>query len=296
MSFFSRKKRHPSSNFHLSNGLTVTAQSTREQPPQQLSQSHAQQNQQLSSSNSLATNGLTTSPSAPYQQQQPFPGTPQLQPHSPQTNQSTPNSPPTGTDGLTTSQSTQHHPLQQQPFRSASQSQLHSPQANEQLSTSNSLSTNSPTSQSTQQQPSQGQLFPTRSQSQPHTPQADQQPWLLCTWSAHSPQPEPSPSPFPRHGHALTATATTTGELFLFGGYTHESASDDLYVISTRDLSARQLRARGVDPGPRIGHAALLSSTILLIWGGKTNFSEQNAVNQRQDDSLNLLNLGALCS
>lgn len=237
------------------------------------------------SSNSPPTNGLT----AQFTRQQPS------QWRSQQDQQlSISNSPPT--NKLTMSQSTQQQPAQQQPSPTTSQSQPHSPQANQQLSTSNSPPTNRLTLQPTQQRPPPPPppLFPTGSQSQSHTPQSIEQPWLCCTWFAHTPQPEPSPSPFPRHGHALTATATAAGELFLFGGYIRGSASDDLYVISTRDLSARQLRARGEVPGPRIGHAAMLTSTILLIWGGKTNFSDQNALNQRQDDSLSLLNLGAL--
>ena len=247
MSFFSRKKKQQSSNSPPTNGLT--AQFTRQQP----SQSHSQQDQQLSISNSPPTNELTMS------------------------------------------QSTQQQSPQQQPFPTTSQSQSHIPQANQQLSTSNSPPTNRLTLQPTQQRPPPPPpLFPTGSQSQSHTPQSIEKPWLCCTWFAHTPQPEPSPSPFPRHGHALTATATAAGELLIFGGYIHGSASDDLYVISTRDLSARQLRARGEVPGSRIGHAAMLTSTILLIWGGKTNFSDQNALNQRQDDSLSLLNLGAL--
>lgn len=292
MSFFSRKKSHHlTANYFPFNDLTV--QSTRQQPSKLLSQSHSrsQHNQKLSTSVSPATNGLTTSQSTqqqlqhpldpPHPPQRPFPTTSQSQSHSPQPNEqlSTPNSPPT--DKPTTSQ---QHPPQQQSLPNTSQSQF---------PTSNSPRTNGLTSQSQQHPPPQP--FPTTSQSQSHSPQANQQPSLLCTWSAHIPQPEPSPSPFPRHCHALTATATTAGELFLFGGYIHDSASDDLYVISTRDLSARQLRARGEVPGPRIGHAAVLTSTILLIWGGKTNFSDQNALNQRQDDSLNFLNLGALC-
>jgi hypothetical protein len=36
----------------------------------------------------------------------------------------------------------------------------------------------------------------------------------------------------------------------------------------------------------------VLTSTTLLIWGGKTDFSDQEAQNQSDDDSFYLLNLG----
>jgi hypothetical protein len=65
-------------------------------------------------------------------------------------------------------------------------------------------------------------------------------------------------------------------------------------VISTRDFSTTLLETSGDVPSPRFGHCAVLNSTILLIWGGKTDFSDQNAQNQSHDDSLYLLNLGTL--
>jgi hypothetical protein len=99
--------------------------------------------------------------------------------------------------------------------------------------------------------------------------------------------------PFPRFSHTLTATATATGELFLFGGYVDSYASSDLYAFSTRDFSATLLQTSGEVPAPRVSHgAALIGTTTLLICGGKTNFDDQNVRNQRQDDSLYLLNLG----
>ena len=153
---------------------------------------------------------------------------------------------------------------------------------------------NALTSQSAQQLPPHRRTFSTISQSQPRpqTLQNNRQPRPVCTWSAHAPQSGPSPSPFPRYCHALTATATAASELFLFGGYVHGSASNDLYVFSTRDFSTTLLQTSGKVPSPRVAHGAALTNTNFLIWGGTTNFSDKNVLNQRQDDSLYLLNLG----
>jgi hypothetical protein len=132
--------------------------------------------------------------------------------------------------------------------------------------------------------------FPTNSQSQSHlqSPQEKQQSQLVGPWSAHAPPSGQSSSPFLRQAYALSTSATAAGELFLFGGYVQSSRSpsNDLYVISTRDFSTTLLQTSGDVPSPRFGHCAVLTSTNLLIWGGTTNFSEQ-------DDSLYLLKLGA---
>jgi hypothetical protein len=81
--------------------------------------------------------------------------------------------------------------------------------------------------------------------------------------------------------------------LFLFGGKTHGGLQNDLYVISTRDFSTTLLQTSGDVPSPRIAHCSVLTSTTtLLIWGGRTDFSDQEAQNQSNDDSFYLLNLG----
>jgi hypothetical protein len=69
----------------------------------------------------------------------------------------------------------------------------------------------------------------------------------LYPWSAHSPPSGQWPSPFPRRFYALSTTATATaGELFLFGGQTHDrSTHNDLYVISIRDFSTTLLQTSG---------------------------------------------------
>ncbi len=106
-------------------------------------------------------------------------------------------------------------------------------------------------------------------------------------WSAHAPLLRQSPSPFPRYHHALSTTATVTGELFLFGGVAHDSYQNDLYVLSTRDFSTTLLQTSGETPGPRYGHGVVLTSTLLLVWGGWVD-------SRRYDDSLYFLNLGML--
>ena len=118
--------------------------------------------------------------------------------------------------------------------------------------------------------------------------QSTQQPQLVCTWSAHAPQSWQSPSPLPRHNHTLTMTTTAPGEIILFGGYPHGLASNDLYVISTRDFSATLLQTSGEVPTPRYAHVATLTSTSLLICGGM-GYNYDDVLNY---DSLYLLNLG----
>ena len=138
--------------------------------------------------------------------------------------------------------------------------------------------------------PSQLQL-----QSPLQSPQEKQPSQSVCAWSAHAPPFGHAPSPFLRESHALSTSATAAGELFLFGGYVHRSRSpsNDLYVISTQDFSTTLLKTNGDVPSPRYGHRAVLTSTTLSIWGGKTDsdFNGRNAQNQ-SDDSFYLLNLG----
>ncbi|KAF8499857.1 hypothetical protein F5888DRAFT_1921663 [Russula emetica] len=157
-------------------------------------------------------------------------------------------------------------------------------------------STPAPASGLASYQVTQQLQFPTNSQAQSHlqSPQEKQQSQPVCPWSAHAPPFGLSPSPFLRHFHALSTSATAAGELFLFGGYVHssQSPSNDLYVISTREFSTTLLRTSGDVPSPRYGHRAVLISTTLLIWGGvRTDSSDQNAQTQSSDDSFYLLNL-----
>ena len=150
-----------------------------------------------------------------------------------------------------------------------------------------------------QSQVTQQQQFPieSRSQSNSHFPQQNQQSQPINPWSAHNPLLGQSSSSisFLRYDHVLSTTATAAGELFLFGGYvcSSESASNDLYMISTRDFSATLLNTSGDVPDPRFGHRVALAGTTLLIWGGwVTSMTRMHRKKYGLDDSLYLLNLG----
>jgi Galactose oxidase, central domain len=140
-----------------------------------------------------------------------------------------------------------------------------------------------------------GQQLQLRTKSQPQSrkrsPQQPQLPQPVHPWSAHTPPSGQWPSPFPRYFHALSTTATAASELFLFGGRTpaDDRICNDLYVISTRNFSTTLLQTSGDVPGPRYGHRAVTTSTLLLIWGGTTDHGDPTSSN---DDSLYLLNLG----
>ena len=146
-----------------------------------------------------------------------------------------------------------------------------------------------------QSQVTQRQQFTTiglQLQSNSRSPQQSQP---INPWSAHTPPLGQSSSPFLRDSHTLSATTATTGELFLFGGYvpSSDSASNDLYTISTRDFSATLLKTTGDVPGPRYGHCAAFTSTSLLILGGwVTSVTRLGRKKYGYDDSLYLLNLG----
>jgi hypothetical protein len=143
-------------------------------------------------------------------------------------------------------------------------------------------------------QSSQQLQLPTESQLQSHSQsQEKQRSQTACRWSAYAPPFGQSTSPFLHERHALSTSATVAGELFLFGGYVPKfnspSLSNDLYMISTRDFSTTLLQTSGDVPSPRYGHAAVLTSTTLLIWGGANDPYAQSSCS---DDSLYLLNLG----
>jgi Galactose oxidase, central domain len=118
--------------------------------------------------------------------------------------------------------------------------------------------------------------------------QSTQQPQPVCTWSAHASKSGPSRSPFPLNDHTVTAIATAAGELFLFGGYSSQFASSDVYVFSTRDFSTTLLQTSGEVPTPRYAHRTAHIGTTLLICGGQQIIGESVP----NHDSLYLLNLG----
>jgi hypothetical protein len=84
--------------------------------------------------------------------------------------------------------------------------------------------------------------------------------------------------------------------LFLFGGFVGGSARNDLYAFSwwelSATLSATLLHTSGEVPSPRLRHAGARFGTVLLIWGGATNISDQGEISGPYDDSLYLLNIG----
>jgi hypothetical protein len=180
---------------------------------------------------------------------------------------------------------------------SGSQSQTQRPQAQ---GTSPNATVNGPQSQG---QPSQQPTGPTPAMtpSQNSTQSRQAYPWsarrlilpppVTLQKPGVAPPTSPSPSPFPRYGHALPATATQSGELFLFGGLVRESARNDLYLFSTRDLSATLLQTAGEVPSPRVGHASALVSNVLIVWGGDTKTDPKSKPSDKQDDGLYLLNL-----
>lgn len=71
-----------------------------------------------------------------------------------------------------------------------------------------------------------------------------------------------------------------------------ETARNDLYLFSTRDLSATLLQTGGEIPSPRVGHASALVSSVLIVWGGDTKTDPKSKPTDKQDDGLYLLNLG----
>jgi hypothetical protein len=117
-----------------------------------------------------------------------------------------------------------------------------------------------------------------------------QSPQPLYPWSEHSTD-QWSYILFPRYFHALSTTATATGELFLFGGKSYSGISN-LFTISTRDFSIRQLHSPESAPNPRYVHSAVLTSTALIIWGGMADLIDQTGQTQSNDDSFYRLDLG----
>lgn len=99
--------------------------------------------------------------------------------------------------------------------------------------------------------------------------------------------PNQANTPFPRYGLSLSPVATPSGHLLIFGGLVKEAASNDLYSIDTRDISALPVQTTGEIPMPRVGHKSALVSSVLIIWGGDTKTRLQD----QQDEALYLLNI-----
>ena len=99
----------------------------------------------------------------------------------------------------------------------------------------------------------------------------------------------PSPSPFPRNCFSVHVNPTPSGEVFLFGGLYASEPRKDLYRISSRERSANLLQTVGDIPPARIGHASVLFSNNLIIWGGNTKRSKRC---DSHDDVLYTLDIG----
>lgn len=72
----------------------------------------------------------------------------------------------------------------------------------------------------------------------------------------------------------------------------NNTVRNDLYLLSTRDLSATLLQTAGEIPSPRVGHASALVGSVLIVWGGDTKANTKAKPTDKQDDGLYLLNLG----
>lgn len=71
-----------------------------------------------------------------------------------------------------------------------------------------------------------------------------------------------------------------------------EAARNDLYLFSTRDLSATLVQTIGETPSARVGHASAIVGSVLIVWGGDTKTEAVPNPAEKQDDGLYLLNLG----
>lgn len=119
-----------------------------------------------------------------------------------------------------------------------------------------------------------------------------------------------SPSPFPRYGHAANAMASPNGEVYLFGGLVYKAVKNDLYTVhvdkisqpggtpqqgsqshitiaSGHGVNATLVQTTGEIPPPRVGHATVLVSNVLILWGGDTKVRADDM----HDEGLYLLNL-----
>jgi hypothetical protein len=108
-----------------------------------------------------------------------------------------------------------------------------------------------------------------------------------------APPSSPSASPFPRYGHAMPTIATANGDIYIFGGLGKEQILNDLYQFNSRELTAKYVQTGGETPSPRVGHAAAIVSSVLIVWGGDTKGGAvAPPADYVHDDGLYLLNLG----
>lgn len=70
-----------------------------------------------------------------------------------------------------------------------------------------------------------------------------------------------------------------------------EVLTNDVYVLSTRNLSVKLLHTSSERPPPRVGHACALLSSVLIVWGGDTRADLGQMELDCLDNGLYLLNL-----
>lgn len=116
------------------------------------------------------------------------------------------------------------------------------------------------------------------------------------TWTEHemelrpmrplkrSDHPVITPDVFPRRTYSCTAIANASGEFIIFGGEVmlegKKISTNDVFLLSTADMSLTGLETDEAKPKVSLGHGAVISGRVLVIFGGS------------DDDYLHFLNLG----
>jgi len=72
-------------------------------------------------------------------------------------------------------------------------------------------------------------------------------------------------APSPREGHSATAV---NERIFVFGGFTEEGYSNDLYVLNVALMAWEKPPVAGTAPSGREGHAATLFKDRIIVFGG----------------------------
>ncbi|KXN83965.1 hypothetical protein AN958_00609 [Leucoagaricus sp. SymC.cos] len=83
---------------------------------------------------------------------------------------------------------------------------------------------------------------------------------------SHPPPSTRSPPLLPRLGHSACASAS--GDIYIFGGYTGRSYSNDLFLYSQRENTATLLQCYGDIPSSRYRHVSAVIGNVFLLWGG----------------------------
>lgn len=96
---------------------------------------------------------------------------------------------------------------------------------------------------------------------------------------------EMTPDVFPRLEHSCTEIPGSSGEFIIFGGRlkaaTENIWTNDVFLLSTIDMSFMGLVTSGAKPRAKTGHRAVVSGRALVVFGG-----------DYEDSYLNFLTLG----